>query len=191
MRTPDLIGQKFGRLQVIAKDEDRKSSHDVYWLCKCDCGSDKSVTTGHLRSGTVKSCGCLHKQTSMENLIEASKKTLKHGEAGTNLYSVWNSMKQRCENPNSRVYRWYGGKGVKLYSGWKEYAEFARWAYSNGYSDIKGVSRGQRLSIDRIDSNGDYCPKNCRWITVHENCSRAAKKQSDHTDRSTRAESVV
>lgn len=175
MRTLDLVGMRFGKLLVTAKDEDRKNGHDIYWLCKCDCGNEKSVTTGHLRSGTVKSCGCLHRQVSLEHLAEASKRALKHGEAGTKLYSVWNSMRQRCTNPKSRVYRWYGGKGVKICDEWKDFGKFAAWAYANGYKDLEDVQYKERLSIDRIDSDGDYCPENCEWITVSENTRRAMK----------------
>ena len=174
-RTPDLTGKRFGRLQVIERDNQRKNSRDVFWRCMCDCGNEKSVTTGHLTCGTVRSCGCLRKEQAIERIKQAGVLKITHGESRTGLYGVWHCMIQRCENSKNPGYKWYGGKGVKVFDEWHNYANFARWAYLNGYRDIKNIQRSQRLSIDRIDSNSDYCPENCRWITVHENSSRAAR----------------
>ena len=172
----DLVGQQFGRLVVINKDIEKTNKHDVYWICKCNCGNVKSVTTGHLRSGTVRSCGCIRKEQSIERFKQAAKGNIRHGEAGkTKLYSIWHNMLQRCNNPNGRAYKWYGGKGVKVYRDWYDYKKFADWAYSHGYIEQENVNRSERLSIDRIDSNKDYCPQNCRWISVKENVSRASK----------------
>ena len=175
MPRKDLTGMRFGRLVVLGMDVENKSKHDNYWLCKCDCGAIKSATTGNLSYGTVKSCGCLRKEQAIARIQEAAKRNVIHGEAGkTALYSVWHAMKQRCTNPKISNYQWYGAKGIKVCAEWNDFAEFARWAYSNGYIDRQDVERGQRLSLDRIDSRKDYCPENCRWITVSENTRRGA-----------------
>ena len=50
-----------------------------------------------------------------------------------------------------------------------------KWAIKNGYSYDPGISRSQRLSLDRVDSNGDYSPQNCRWLPLEENVRRASK----------------
>lgn len=85
------------------------------------------------------------------------------------LYHIYHGIKQRCYNNKNPKYHLYGGKGIKICSLWNNnYDEFKKWSYENGYSeDVKG------LSIDRIDSDMDYCPENCRWTTISENSAKA------------------
>ena len=75
-------------------------------------------------------------------------------------------MKQRCYNPNVNNYKYYGGKGVGICQEWlgdNGLQNFVEWSLDNGY--------GETLSIDRIDSNDDYSPQNCRWVTVSQNAA--------------------
>ena len=86
------------------------------------------------------------------------------------LYRIWDAMRTRCTNPNHNSYKYYGAKGVKICDEWKDYAAFRAWAIANGY--------GKGLSIDRLDSDGDYCPENCRWATPRQqmyNCQQTAQ----------------
>lgn len=84
------------------------------------------------------------------------------------LYIKWRGMRSRCNNPNSKSYPWYGGKGIGVCPEWNDYLVFRQWAISNGFQ--KG------LSLDRIDSSGDYKPSNCQWITHSENCAKANRE---------------
>lgn len=83
---------------------------------------------------------------------------------GNTLYHSWQNMKQRCTNPKHPKYKRYGGRGIKVCKEWQDITGFMNWAKNNGYQD--------GLSIDRINNDGDYCPENCRWVTVADNSRR-------------------
>ena len=86
----------------------------------------------------------------------------------TKLYKVWKSLKQRCTNKNDPRYKDYGGRGITYCEEWKEFKPFYDWAMANGYKDEPLKSGRNKLSIDRIDVNGNYEPSNCRWATDKE-----------------------
>lgn len=152
----DLTGAKFERLTVIKRVANDKDNRAV-WLCKCECGKEKSVRGKDLRRGQVKSCGCWSK----EKRIEARRK---HGSSETRLYSIWSDMKKRCYNENSSSYKNYGARGIKLCDEWvANFDLFEKWSLKNGYED--------ELTIDRIDNNEDYKPSNCRWVTRKVQCN--------------------
>ena len=84
------------------------------------------------------------------------------------LRHILSAMLRRCLDPNDKSYRWYGAKGIKVCNEWLDNPKsFEDWALANGYK--------AGLTIDRIDSNKDYSPDNCRWITQEENSRRAGK----------------
>lgn len=157
----DLSGMRFGKL-VSVREVGMKNGAYV-WECVCDCGNTAFVDVRHLSSGHTQSCGC--------NRREGTKKpAYSHGLCRTRLYRIWGNMKTRCLNPRAYNYSYYGGKGIAICEEWlHSFEAFYDWAMGNGYKD--------GLTIDRKDSNGDYCPSNCQWITQSQNAARANKKR--------------
>lgn len=157
-----LVAQEYLGLKQISKDGRRASC----WLCKCDCGNTTEVTYHNLISGHTKSCGCLHKEV-------VSKNSYRHGDSRTILYRRYIGMKDRCYNQNATEYDQYGGRGIRVCDEWfNDYTSFKRWSLDNGFR--------KELSIDRINVNGNYEPKNCRWATTKE---QAENRQNNHIVR--------
>lgn len=145
------IGKKYGRWTVV------KFSHKKKWrkffICKCECGTTKTLDITSLRCGNSKSCGCLRNEK-----IKA--RSIKHGLSSSRLNRIYRNMKTRCYNVNAPIYQHYGAKGIKICDEWlgkNGFDHFHEWSIKNGYTD--------NLTIDRKDSTGNYEPSNCRWVT--------------------------
>ena len=89
----------------------------------------------------------------------------------TSLYQSWCGMKQRCLNPNNPKYKRYGGRGIQICNEWLDILGFYNWAIKNGWQE--------GFSIDRIDNDGNYCPENCRWVSVSEKSSKKCTTKID------------
>lgn len=165
----DLKGQTFGRLKVIRSYGLDKHNRKL-WACECECGNTVVVNSSHLVSGHTKSCGCLQKDLVIKN-------NTTHGGTHDRLYVVWRNIKRRCENPKDNSYRFYGGKGVKVCNEWQDYSNFRKWAIQSGYDKNAKI---YDCTIDRIDSEKDYSPDNCRWISIAEQQSN--RKDTHHVE---------
>lgn len=151
----DIKGQRFGRWTVVERVGTNKSGC-ILWRCQCDCGKEKVVNGKILRNGESSSCGCLHS----EIIAQQGRKNTTHGKRHTRIYREWSAMKARCYNENHSRYHRYGGRGITICEEWHDFQAFYDWAIANGYQD--------NLTLDRIDSNGNYEPSNCRWATQKE-----------------------
>lgn len=144
----DYTGLKFNKLTVISYYGKRNGS--TVWLCKCDCENMTYQSISKMRLGYIKSCGCWKNEA-------AKQKMTKHGLYKTPEYHIWESIKQRCCNKNSKPYKDYGGRGIFVCDEWKNNPKaFCEWAKTHGYK--KG------LEIDRINNNMGYSPDNCRFV---------------------------
>lgn len=164
----DLSNQKFGRLTAIAVRPGRPPSSQALWLCRCDCGYHCEAPRGALTHGNTQSCGCLYTETRRTE----NPAWFRHGHAKTRLYQTWLGMRKRCSSPDHASYRYYGGRGIKVWSAWQNFPTFEKWALSNGYSE--------GLQIDRIDNDKGYHPSNCRWVTrweqsINRRCGKLTK----------------
>lgn len=158
----DITGQRFGKL--VAKEYVGSKK----WLCICDCGNQYIVRQDSLARGSTKSCGCMSEE-------RAPYKQFHNREEFIRLHRIWRAMKERCYREKCRAYSMYGAKGIKVCDEWKnDFRPFFIWAINNGYKEVKGEYK-DCLSIDRIDSTKDYCPENCRWVTLSENSQRVSK----------------
>lgn len=171
----DLVGKRFHRLVILKREGsrvDKKNKKRRLWLCQCDCGTLKFLTTHDLR--LTKSCGCQRIESSsiwgkksIKNIQHLGTiASTKHGLRNTRIYTIWKGIKQRCFYEKCPSYKNYGGRGITMCDEWKNDVKcFYDWAIANGYNE--------NLSIDRIDNDGNYEPTNCRWITKAENSRKA------------------
>jgi hypothetical protein len=147
----DLTNQVFGRLAVVSRDMSKKDK--VYWNCVCSCGNKKSIYYFSLISGKSTSCNCFKNEL-------CGKRLTTHSLSKTREYSSWIAMKQRCRDKNQKHYHDYGGRGIVVCDRWID-------SFKTFLLDM-GPIPSDKHSLDRIKTDGNYEPGNCRWSTTGE-----------------------
>lgn len=209
-RTPvdykNLAGRRYNLLTIVrAADDTQTMPSQRKWECLCDCGRTAFITAASVVNGLTKSCGCLkhvsrpkgarvectcktcgktfsdyrsnrRQACSVEcgNRLKRGNKT--HGQSRSRLYNIWSHMKSRCNLPTGTAWAYYGGRGIKVCPEWDlSFINFQAWAFQNGYAP--------GLELDRINTDGDYSPENCRWATRSEQMRNTRKRRDAQTSR--------
>lgn len=143
------VGQTYGSLKVIklmGKSEDKHFMSKV----RCICGHEFVIRDTFLICGTRTQCP-----------VCSNNDRITHGLSDTPIYCVWHGMKDRCYNPKNKSFHNYGGRGISVCDEWMSSDAFIEWAIENGWEE--------GLQLDRINTDGNYEPNNCRFVTQLEN----------------------
>lgn len=149
-----MIGQRFGKLEVVERVIPAKPSKYVRYRCRCECGGETVVYSHHLKSGATQSCG---------NCRGAK------GHSRTPTYKSWESMRRRCTDETHHGHKNYAGRGLRYDPRWERFDNFL-------------ADMGERppgATLDRIDYNAGYSKENCRWATIYTQNNN--KRQASRT----------
>ena len=155
----DLTDKIFGRLKVLNREGVDKDKRPM-WNCICECGKNTIVKGNLLRRGETKSCGCLLLEKNRERA------NLRRRKVPDTLVEIYNNIKQRCYNPNNKMYYRYGGRGIIMCEEWLN-------SYEKFYNDVIS-NYNCNYQLDRRDNNGNYCPENCRWVSKEVNMQNSS-----------------
>ena len=144
-RVKDLTDQKFGKLTVKGRHLNNTHDNRIQWICNCECGGEKIARGDSLQDGRITSCGCNFEF---------------HGMSFSPEYKIWDSMRQRCHNPNNKKYHLYGARGITVCEEWRN-------SFEAFYRDM-GPKPTPNHSIDRRENDKGYSKENCRWVTQKE-----------------------
>uniref|UniRef100_A0A6H1ZSL7 Uncharacterized protein n=1 Tax=viral metagenome TaxID=1070528 RepID=A0A6H1ZSL7_9ZZZZ len=145
-------GRKIGRLNILKLSH--RTNKQIVWECLCKCGKKCFVSSGNLRKNHTRSCGCLYK----EIIKNGANKT--HGMSDTRFNKIYRGIKFRSKQSfKGNIYL------INTKCLWGSFEEFKKDMYKNYLEHVEKYGEKQ-TTIDRINNDGHYCKKNCRWATI-------------------------
>ena len=156
----NIVGTRIGLYDVLYECDFKSNDGHRMFHVKCsECGWESNVQMHRIKMLSKK---CKHINLARQYSTDKAKIIWNN----KRIFKIYQGMIQRCYNPNNKNFTDYGGKGIGICEDWLNNPKsFEDWAISHGYEND--------LTIDRIDSNKNYCPDNCQWITLEENSRRA------------------
>lgn len=145
----DFAGSVHNGSTILYKE--KTSTDRIRWVCLCHCGVIfKSTICRDSKLERLECENCSFSVYAGQENIEAYGRT--------RLFNIWKGMRYRCNNPKNNRYKNYGARGITVCKEWNlSFLVFRSWALSNGYED--------HLTLEREDTNGNYCPENCTWLS--------------------------
>lgn len=151
-----LVGRRFAAWTVLGV-EPRSKGEPARLSCRCDCGAVVVVDASNVANGVSKrcvACGAMAKSRPLTHGATV-------GGTTTPTWESWRGMNERCENPNHRGFKRYGGRGIRVAPRWR--------ASFGAFLADMGERPSRSHSIDRFPNrDGNYEPGNCRWATMKE-----------------------
>ena len=180
MSIKDLTGQRFGSLVAIRLDHIGEKNKAAYWLYKCDCGKETILRANtvtyqakHYKDSKPEfpSCGC-------KELEQKTKHGYRKAKDTHPCYKAWRGILNRCYNPKSPEYKWYGAIGVTICDEWRNNPEtFCNWALSHGW--FKGAHIDKDILCEQKGIHPHiYSPETCQWVTAKVNVSFATNRDN-------------
>ena len=155
------VGETHGIYTMIDMLSEKDKYGHLMYVSQCNvCGFQRTSTYGDIIGSNNLTTTCKHLRANGQYIQR------RHKWKNRRLRGIFAKMLNRCYSPNNKDYRFYGEKGISVYQEWLDDPKsFEDWAFDNGYQD--------NLTIDRINSDNNYCPENCQWIPIEENSRKA------------------